>query len=129
MKIIMTSQKRYLELFQAKIIKMLDITKIKNKDYSTKDPNWDAFKNFKQVEHLWLCNVETGILVRITDKISRISTLIQSDKEPSVKNESIQDTLIDMANYAIIAAIYLDTKNEIPENIQDEIMLLTSKWG
>gem|GEM_PF-3154171 len=39
MKIIMTSQKRYLELFQAKIIKMLDITKIKNKDYSTKDPN------------------------------------------------------------------------------------------
>gem|GEM_PF-3402198 len=32
-----------------------------------------------------------------------------------------------MANYAIIAAIYLDTKNEIPENIQDEIMLLTSK--
>lgn len=43
--------------------------------------------------------------VRLSDKFNRFVSLI--DKEPQVVNESIQDTLIDMANYAIMTAIYI----------------------
>lgn len=39
-------------------------------------------------------------IVRMEDKMNRISSLIQ--KEGKVKDESIEDTLLDLANYAIM---------------------------
>jgi hypothetical protein len=40
--------------------------------------------------------------------MSRISTLI--DKEAKVEDEKIIDTLVDLANYAIILKVYLSQK-------------------
>lgn len=43
-----------------------------------------------------------GILVRMNDKMERLKNLVyHSDGEP--QNESIDDSLIDIANYAVIA--------------------------
>jgi hypothetical protein len=43
-----------------------------------------------------------GILVRMNDKMERLKNLIyHTDGEP--QNESIDDSLIDIANYAVIA--------------------------
>lgn len=42
-----------------------------------------------------------GLLVRMHDKMERLKTLILGKKEP--KYESIEDTLVDMINYSIIA--------------------------
>ena len=84
-------------------------TTAKNSDYSTKEADWDAYKNFNMVETLWITSVEKWILVRITDKIARISNLI--DKEAAVHDEKITDTLIDLANYALILKIYLSNKD------------------
>ena len=70
--------------------------------------DWDNFKNFKLVELLWVTSVEKWILVRLSDKMSRISTLI--DKEAKVEDEKIIDTLVDLANYAIILKVYLSQK-------------------
>jgi len=50
----------------------------------------------------------------MSDKMSRISNLIK-DNKPQVKDESIEDTLVDLANYSIILSIYL--KHEREKNI------------
>lgn len=47
-----------------------------------------------------------GLRVRIYDKVSRINNLIDSGKEP--ENESLHDSFLDLANYAIIALMVLD---------------------
>ena len=65
----------------------------------------------KLVESLWITSVEKWILVRMADKMSRISTLI--DQEAQVKDEAIEDTLQDLANYSIILKLYLSTKTKI----------------
>lgn len=51
----------------------------------------------------------TSFLVRMEDKLNRVRTLNHS-KEVKVKDEKIEDTLLDLANYAILAVIEL--KNE-----------------
>lgn len=55
----------------------------------------------------------TSFLVRIEDKLNRARTL--SKREGLVHDEKIEDTLLDLANYAILAVIELkqeDTNNE-----------------
>lgn len=55
----------------------------------------------------------TSFLVRMEDKLSRLRSLSQkSADEQRVKDESIRDTLLDLANYAIIAVIELDEEKE-----------------
>ncbi|MFW6002401.1 MAG: nucleotide modification associated domain-containing protein [archaeon] len=44
--------------------------------------------------------------IRLTDKLNRFRQLIQNEAE--VKDESIKDTLLDLANYAIMTVIELD---------------------
>ena len=44
-----------------------------------------------------------GLSVRMNDKVSRLVNLTMNNKEPN--NESINDTLIDIANYAVMALI------------------------
>ena len=48
----------------------------------------------------------TSFLVRMEDKLNRARTL--SKKEALVNDEKIRDTLLDLANYAIISVIELD---------------------
>ena len=103
-----TTPAEYLKRFKEITDKMYEITSRKNHDYS-----WTqfAFKNFMQIEQLtdWYTTTEEGIVVRITDKLSRLCTLL--DKQWQVNDERIEDTLLDMANYCIILAIYLETKD------------------
>lgn len=46
---------------------------------------------------------EYGVLVRMTDKHARLKNLLTNGK--TAKNESIMDTWLDMANYALIAVL------------------------
>jgi hypothetical protein len=46
---------------------------------------------------------EYGVLVRVWDKVSRLRNLLTNVSEP--KNESIEDTWLDLCNYAIIATL------------------------
>lgn len=109
----------YLKRFEEITSSMLEITKAKNHDYSWTE---DAFANFRMCENLWITSVENWILVRITDKLSRISTLVQTWQEWKVQDEKIADTLQDMANYAIILKIFLEEKQEV-KDIEDKV-----KW-
>lgn len=82
-----------------------EITRQKNSDYTgnTDDP----FANFRQVETFNICTTEQGFLTRMTDKMSRIASLIGQKKAPEVKDESIEDTLKDLANYSILLMLYV----------------------
>lgn len=53
-----------------------------------------------------------GLRVRLWDKQARLNNLIESGVDP--ENESLRDTLLDMANYAIIGLMVLggDWPNE-----------------
>lgn len=51
-------------------------------------------------------------IIRLSDKMNRIESL--SQKKARVKDESIEDTLLDLANYAIMTVIWL-RKNRITE--------------
>lgn len=81
------------------------LMKKKNNDYADiKDP----FLNFRQCEEAELCSVLTGMLVRLGDKVSRFDNLYNKKKKQMVKDESIEDTLIDIINYCVIIRSYLD---------------------
>lgn len=52
-------------------------------------------------------------LTRISDKYNRlISLATKPEEERKVKDESIQDTLLDMANYCIMTIIEMEAEKE-----------------
>lgn len=79
----------------------LVIANNKNKDYANSD---DPFKNFKMSEQVGV-DPARAILVRISDKLSRISNLL--DREGEVKDERLEDTVMDCINYLAILKAYI----------------------
>ena len=76
---------------------MFDLYKRKNADYGN-----SVAKTFDEYGLV-------SFLVRIEDKLNRVSTLTKkSSTEQQVKDEKIEDTLLDLANYSIMALIELD---------------------
>ena len=85
----------------------LDTAKRKNNDYGGVDSN--PYANFSNSTIVGV-SIEKGILVRMMDKVSRISTLLE--KESQVKDEAIEDTLDDLVNYTAILKSYLMDKKK-----------------
>lgn len=86
---------------------MSEITRAKNADYTGKTS--DPFANFTRVEVLGVCSTEQGFLTRMTDKLCRITSFVQNG-QLLVKDESVQDTLKDLANYCALFAGYIESK-------------------
>lgn len=97
-----------LEFHEEFTAKMYDICRRKNQDYA--GGAGDPFANFRRVEALGVCATELGFLVRMTDKMSRLATLLQPGAEAQVKDESVEDTLIDLANYSLLLAAFRRAK-------------------
>lgn len=93
--------------FNEYLKEMFDIHKKKNHDYSSDD---DKFSNFKLCEKLDICSTESGFLVRMTDKVSRVTQLLK--KERKVEDESIADTLTDLAIYSLMLREYIETTED-----------------
>jgi hypothetical protein len=83
----------------------VEIIKKKNQDYATEI---DPFKNFRFAQMVGI-TPERACLVRISDKLARISNLLE--KPESCTDEKIKDTLTDLANYVAILSVMLDEKN------------------
>lgn len=78
----------------------MDITTNMAKTYAAK--NHDYGNSFEQsLDKFGLL----AAVVRMGDKMNRIESL--SKKEAEVKDESIKDTLLDLANYAIMTVMWL----------------------
>lgn len=76
-----------------------------------------------------------SFLVRMTDKLNRVYTLTRPGAKSQIADEKIEDTLLDLANYAIIAVTELRSRSEsvtsrisvIADGIKVNDILLTSK--
>jgi len=87
--------------FHKLVDKMKEIHAAKNQDYG----NWHPLGNFMEAEGFGVSPFK-GVLIRLSDKYTRVKTLSKkADMVGEVKDESIEDTLIDMANYSILAVI------------------------
>jgi hypothetical protein len=80
----------------------------KNRDYAGKD-GVEPFANFTRVESMGICKTEQGFMVRLTDKMSRLSSFIHAGKM-NVQDESFMDTCVDVINYMVLLAAYLNDK-------------------
>lgn len=102
----MTKQE-YLDFHKKCTDLMCVITKAKNADYT--GTSGDPFANFKKVEDLGICSTEQGFMTRMMDKFMRINSFVQKGVL-EVKDESIEDTLLDLANYSILFAGFIRSK-------------------
>jgi hypothetical protein len=72
----------------------------KNSDYSS---DTDPLSNLRRSETFSI-PAWKGVLVRMSDKWSRIEQLA-GGKEAHVKDEALEDTLLDLANYALLCIV------------------------
>lgn len=78
----------------------------KNTDYgSSFDDSLDKFGSIAGV-------------IRISDKYNRLVQLVQNTGKGLVNDESMSDTLLDMANYAIMMAMWLERNSENKSDVE-----------
>ena len=94
--------------------KMKEIHSNKNHDYSGEG---DPFRNFKMSEEMGI-PAWKGCLIRMGDKYSRLCSFAKKE-EYKVKDENIEDTLMDLAIYSLIDIILYREKskkeNDVPK--------------
>jgi hypothetical protein len=91
---------------------ILDTVDRKNHDYTGNSAS--AFDNFEFVEREGITDTTTGMLVRLSDKYKRLISLTCNIDGPKVTDESLDDTLQDMAGYTALLAVYLKSKKQTP---------------
>ena len=78
---------------------LIETYKAKNKDYG--DSFADSFREFGI----------TSAVVRMNDKMNRIKSLSKGE-DRQVKDESLIDSLMDLANYALMTVIELENEHD-----------------
>ena len=87
-------------------MKFSDITEEMNALYERK--NHDYGNSFSETfRKLGIISAAT----RMLDKMNRIVSLVTKDQQ-KVNDESLRDTLIDIANYAVMTIMEIDKKKE-----------------
>lgn len=89
----MTKAEKHKEICE----RLYEIYVAKNKDYG--DSFGEGFKEYGLIMPA----------IRLDDKLSRYKQLIKHEAE--VKDESITDTLLDLANYCIMTIIEIENKD------------------
>ena len=81
-------ENEFMEEYKKIVTETMELCVKKNKDYGSSVE--DTFEKFGDISYL----------VRITDKYNRICSLLNGEGE--IKDESIDDTIRDMANYSFL---------------------------
>lgn len=95
-----------LEVFNDFVVKMKEIILSKSIDYA--DVNTDVLSNFKLAGNISGLNAQLNCLSLISTKVARLGVLLNKDGAPN--NESIDDTIIDLANYTVLLHMILKDK-------------------
>lgn len=92
---------------KSKVQRHLDLCKKLNDIYAKKNEDYgDSFH---------MTYVEEGMAmsrIRLGDKLNRFKKLSKNESNIKVKEESIRDTLIDLANYALMTVLEMDGEKE-----------------
>lgn len=84
------------ELFRSTLVEMESTYHRKNADYG------NSFEEmYRRVGAIYP-------LIHLSEKLARIEQLTQSDREPRVTEESLRDSLLDLANYSVMWITELD---------------------
>ena len=102
------TREEFLSKFKSLTNRMCELVEVKNHDYGA---DADPFENFREFG-------VKGIVVRLGDKFKRIKTALWYDRELKVANETVIDTLLDLAVYSVIAILWIS--NEIVEKTKAE---------
>ena len=81
------------DMFRDLTSRMNDIFQAKRNDYGPSTE--DTFKRYGAV----------SLLVRMRDKLNRLDNLLVTKTSSSVNDERVEDTLLDLANYALITIL------------------------
>ena len=90
----------YVDYFDEIVEEMKDIHMKKNADYGN-----NFHKRFEKWGFL-------TALLRLSDKMERLENIYEKG-EIQVKDETVYDTLIDLANYAVMTAVEIRNNNKI----------------
>lgn len=89
-----------MDIYQYILNNLEETYKNKNNDYGNSVA--DTYKKFGDL----------SFLVRITDKYNRLLTLCNSNNEQKVKDEKIDDTILDLANYCLLWLVEREYKEQ-----------------
>jgi hypothetical protein len=89
------------------IAKMQDVLIKKGGDYA----NVDVLSNFKLAGSICGLKPELNCLSLIATKVARLGVLLNSENNPN--NESIKDSVLDLANYSILLDMLLSEKDVV----------------
>lgn len=96
--------------FGKTLLKMLELHRAKNQDYATDSDPMSNFTVSTYINSLFDKNRDKSFAVLIGTKLGRLATLLNSGKEPN--NESVTDTMDDIAIYMILWKCDLNMRNE-----------------
>ena len=102
----MTKQEQT-DFLEKYFIKMKQVLLDKGDDYA----NGDRLSNFKLAGSIAGGNAEINCLNLIATKIARLGVLLNSKESP--KNESVNDSILDLANYALLLAMIKQEDNHV----------------
>lgn len=104
----MTPEKLF-ELHEKLSKDALKLMEGKNHDY--RGGSGDPFANFRASLTLGI-DPRLGILIRMSDKLARISTFIHKGTL-KVKDEGVRDTVLDLINYSVLLQAMIDEENVV----------------
>lgn len=99
-KIEIKTRDQYIENFTHVVSEMIDLTRKKNNDYGGATDPWKNFREFGQL----------GILVRMSDKWARIKSALAEKRELKVSDETVEDTIFDLAVYSVILLLWIRSR-------------------
>lgn len=100
------TREEYMAFHESCCARMIETTRKKNADYT--GGGADPFSNFTAVE-TWHIPTEHGFITRMSDKFARVSTFVKKGVL-QVADETVEDSLLDLANYCILFAGYIRGK-------------------
>lgn len=92
------------ERFKQITEEMQELCKRKNSDYGSSVN--DTYKKYGMVSYL----------VRMEDKINRVRNLVLKGNQ-KIEDEKIQDSLLDLASYSILAIIDMENENDSKRDV------------
>ena len=98
------TQEEQITHFKVITTQMKEILFKKGNDYA----NIDRLSNFKLAGGICGLKAEQNCLSLIATKVARLGVLLNLDKSPN--NESIQDSVLDLANYSVLLSMILNDK-------------------
>ena len=86
-----------------KVERHAELCKEMNALYAKKNHDYGDSFHEQFLEEGW-----ASARIRLTDKLKRFKQLTKNPDSQQIKDESVRDTLIDLANYALMSVMELD---------------------